>query len=169
MPLWILALGQSSSGGSGWMSEKSGNISQAARGPSLKVEKAGRGWWPQLRCEPSDLCPAPLPDLVRELEAATGDPIHNAGRVETPRGTRISVWEQKPISNCGLSSLPFVSLPWEHPARKPEAPGKGHVELSQSQVTGILLSPCGKVGPGRAHEISAQPPSYFHRALNTHH
>lgn len=46
LPLWMLALGQSSPGGGGWMSEKSGNISQAARGPSLKVGKAGRGWWP---------------------------------------------------------------------------------------------------------------------------
>lgn len=122
LPLWILALGQSSPGGGGRMGKKSGNISPAARGPSLKVGKAGRGWWPQLPCEASDLCPPPLLEPVGELEAAAGDPTHNAGRVETPRGIRISIWEQKPISNCGLSPFPFVCLPWEHPARKPQAP-----------------------------------------------
>lgn len=122
LPLWILALGQSSPGGGGWMGKKSGNISPAARGPSLKVGKAGRGWWPQLPCEASDLCPPPLLEPVGELEAAAGDPTHNAGRVETPRGIRISIWEQKPISNCGLSPFPLCVSAMGTPSQEASGP-----------------------------------------------
>lgn len=122
LPLWILAFRQSSPRKGGWMGEKSENTSQAVRGPSLKTGKAGRGWWPQLPCEPSDLCPPALFRPAQEVEAAAGDPAHMLSVLKHPEELGLVSGNKSQISNCGLSPFPFVSLPWEHPARKAEAP-----------------------------------------------
>lgn len=42
-----------------------------------------------------------------------GEAAQCSGRVETPSGIGISVWEQKLTVNCGLSPFPFESLLWE--------------------------------------------------------
>lgn len=61
--------------------------------------------------------PEPAQEWQQLLQSE--EEAHSAGRVETPRGIRISVWERKPVSNCAFSPFPFVSLPWERWARKP--------------------------------------------------
>lgn len=118
LPLWTLAFRQSSPRRGGWMGEKSENTSQAVRGPSLKTGRAGRGRWPQLPCEPSDLCPLALFRPARELEAAAGDPAHNVERVETPGGIRISVWKQKPGIKLWALSLPLCESAMGTPSQE---------------------------------------------------
>lgn len=119
-PLWSLALGPSSPGGGGQKGKGRKHFPSSQRPKLFNGDKLGTTapMW-TLRSPPT---PSARPSPGVGSGCWRPEEAHNAGHVETPRGIRISVWEQKPLSNCGLSPFPFVSLPWEHPARKPEAP-----------------------------------------------